>query len=298
MSFSVRSMKIKIKMKIKIAIAIFLLCSSIKAQEINIKLSGGSSGILYESAVGNGNLEFGGGLGLGYTYFLNNNWGINSGIDVLYNQNTFKLKEGITINSNEVDDQMSAFEYRVAPKKYQEKQHFVSFAIPLLLQYRTAISNQSQWYLGFGGKILFSGKQNVKASANELQLSGYYPDIDLVIDDLPSHGFGKIENWQDKTSVDLKTSLLASLETGLSFKLKEGLQLYTGIFADYGFSDLVKNTENFNIVTYAPNGIENTQANGVSENKTIVQKSNYFSAGFQLKLGFSASKPKGVKKKN
>ncbi|KAF2515002.1 PorT family protein [Flavobacterium zhairuonense] len=286
-------MKIKIKMKIKIAIAIFLLYSSIQAQETSIKISGGPSGILYESSQGNGNLKTGGGLGIGYTYFLNNHWGINTGIDVFYNQNTFKLNEGTTINSNEVDDQMSAFEYRVSPKNYQEKQHFISFAIPVLLQYRTSVSSQSQWYLGFGGKVLFPGKQNIKASADELQLSGYYPDTDLLIDNLPSHGFGKINNWEDKTSTDLKTSFLVSLETGLTFKLKENLQLYTGVFADYGFSDLAKKNENINIVLYDPNGIENTQANGVSRNKIIVQKSNYFSAGLQIKLGFSLKKTKG-----
>ncbi|WP_035652183.1 outer membrane beta-barrel protein [Flavobacterium sp. ASV13] len=285
-------MKIKTKMKIKIAIAIFLLCSSMQAQEINIKLSGGPSGILYESSEGNGNLKAGGGLGIGYIYFLNNHWGINTGVEVLYNQNSFKLNEGTTINSNEIDDQMSAFEYRVTPKNYQEKQHFISLAIPVLLQYRTPISSQSQWYLGFGGKVLFPGKQTIKASADELQLSGYYPDMDIIIDDLPSHGFGKVNNWQDKTSADLKTSFLVSLETGLTFKLKENLQLYTGIFADYGFSDLAKNTENTNIVLYDPNGIENTQANGVSGNKTLVQKNNYFSAGLQVKFGFSFKKAK------
>ncbi|WPO78268.1 outer membrane beta-barrel protein [Flavobacterium sp. KACC 22761] len=282
-------------MKIKIAIAIFLLCSSMQAQEINMKLSGGSSGILYESSEGNGNLKAGGGIGIGYTYFLNNHWGINTGIDVLYNQNTFKLNEVTTINSYEVDDQMTAFEYRVSPKNYQEKQYFVSFAIPILLQYRTEISSQSQWYLGFGGKVLFPRKQNIKASADELQLSGYYPDSDLVIDDLPSHGFGKVDNWEDKTAANLKTSFLVSLETGLTFKLKENLQLYTGVFADYGFSDLAKNTDNSNIVLYDPKGIENTQANGVSSNKTIVQNSNYFSAGLQIKLGFSFIKPKEIK---
>ncbi len=293
MSFNLRSMKIKIKMKIKIAIAIFLVCSSMQAQEVSLKLIGGPSGIIYESSEGNGNLRAGGGLGIGYTYFLNNHWGINTGLDVFYNQNTFKLNEGTTINSYEVDDQMTAFEYRVSPKNYMEKQHFISFAIPVLLHYRTAISSQSQWYLGFGGKVLFPGKQSIKASADELQLSGYYPDMDLLIDDLPSHGFGKVNNWQDNTSADLKTSFLLSLETGLTFKLKENLQLYTGVFADYGFSDLAKNIENTNIVLYDSNGIDNMQAIGVLRNKTIVQKSNYFSAGIQIKFGFSFKKAKG-----
>lgn len=290
MSFNLRSMKINIKMKIKTVIGIFLLYNSIQAQEISVKLSGGSSGILYESSLGNGDLKAGGGLGIGYTYFLNNHWGINTGIDILYNRNSFNLNEGTTLNSYEVDDQMSAFEYRVTPKNYQEKQHFISFAIPLLLQYRTSVSSQLQWYLGFGGKVLFPAKQKIKASADELQLSGYYPDMDLLIDDLPSHGFGTVNKWEDKTSAGLKPSLLASLETGLTFKLKESLQLYTGIFADYGFSDSAKSTENSNIILYDPNGIENTKAVGAAPNRRIVQKSHYFSAGIEIKLGLSIKK--------
>jgi outer membrane protein OmpA-like peptidoglycan-associated protein len=281
------------KMKIKITIAILLLLNvTIKAQELNLKINGGSSGILYDSSIGNGKLKFGGGVGIGYTYFFSKNWGLSTGIDVVYNQNSFELNDGNTISTYEIDDQTSAFEYRVTPSKYKEDQHFISAAIPLLLQYRTAFASKTQWYLGIGGKILFPGKQTVKASADELQLSGYYPDLNLLIDDLPSHGFGSVSNWQDKTKVSLEPSFLLSAETGFTFKIKEKTQLYTGVYIDYGLSDLAKNTPNLNIVAYDPNGIDNTQANGTIGNKKIVQESRYLSAGVQLKLGFSLARDK------
>lgn len=281
------------KMKIKITIAIILLFNvSMKAQELTIKLNGGPSGILYDSALGNGKLKFGGGIGVGYTYFFTNNWGISTGVEAVYNQNSFELKNGNTISNYEVDDQTSAFEYRVSPTNYKEEQHFISIAVPILLQYRTALSSQTQLYFGFGGKVLFPGKQTVKASADQLQLSGYYPDMNLLIDDLPSHGFGQVNNWKDKTTADLKTSFLLSFETGLTFKLKEKTQLYTGVYVDYGLSDLAKNATDKNIVAYDPSGINNTQANGVINNTKIVQESRYLSAGVQVKLGFSLSKEK------
>jgi outer membrane protein OmpA-like peptidoglycan-associated protein len=281
------------KMKIKIVIGLFLLYNiNTNAQEINIKLNGGLSGILYDSPVGDGELKFGGGLGVGYTHFFSNHWGIATGVDFMYNQNSFKLNDGTTISSYEVDDQTSAFEYQVTPKNYKEDQHFISFAIPVLLQYRTMMASQTQWYLGFGGKVLFPGKQTVEASASELQLSGYYPDLNLVIDDLPSHGFGKVTNWQDKTTVSLETAFLLSVETGLNFKLKDNLQLYTGVYADYGLTDLAQDTPNKNIVSYSPGGLDAVQAKGVIGNKQIVEESRYFSAGIQLKLGFMLNKNK------
>ncbi|WP_167398331.1 OmpA family protein [Flavobacterium crocinum] len=280
-------------MKIKITIAIVVFFNlTIKAQELNIKINGGPSGILYDSSIGEGKLKFGGGIGVGYTYFFSKNWGISTGIDVMYNQNSFELNDGNTINSYEVDDQTSAFEYRVTPSKYKEEQHFIAASIPLLIQYRTAFASNTQWYLGFGGKILFPGKQTVKASANQLQLSGYYPDLNLVIDDLPSHGFGQLTNWKDETKTSLDPTFLLSAETGLTFKIKEKTQLYTGIYLDYGLTNLAKETPDLNIVAYDPNGINNTQANGTIGNKRIVQDTRYLSAGIQIKLGFSLAKEK------
>ncbi|WP_294965147.1 OmpA family protein [uncultured Flavobacterium sp.] len=280
-------------MKIKATIAILLLFNvTIKAQEINFKINGGPSGILYDSNVGDGKLKFGGGIGVGYTYFFSDHWGISTGVDVSYNQNSFELNNGTTISTYEVDDQTSAFEYRVTPTNYKEDQHFIAASIPLMMQYRTSIASQTQLYFGIGGKIMFPGKQTVKASASELQLSGYYPDVNLIIDDLPSHGFGKVTNWQDKTTVSLDPAFMLSFETGLSFKLKEKTKLYTGLYVDYGLTDLAKETPNTNIVAYNPSGIDNVQANGTIGNSRIVQESRYLSAGIQLKLGFSLAKDK------
>jgi outer membrane protein OmpA-like peptidoglycan-associated protein len=280
-------------MKIKATIAILVLFSvTIKAQEINFKINGGPSGILYDSNIGDGKLKFGGGIGVGYTYFFSNHWGISTGVDVTYNQNSFELNNGTTISTYEVDDQTSAFEYQVTPTNYKEDQHFIGIAIPLMAQYRTAIASQTQLYFGVGGKIMFPGKQTVKASASELQLSGYYPDVNLLVDDLPSHGFGKVTNWQDKTTVSLDPAFMLSFETGLSFKLAEKTKLYTGLYIDYGLTDLAKETPNTNIVGYNPNGLDNIPANGTIGNSRIVQESRYLSAGIQLKLGFSLAKDK------
>lgn len=280
-------------MKVKIIIAIAVLFNvTIKAQELNVKINGASSGILYGSSIGNGKLKFGAGIGFGYTYFFTSHWGITTGIDVNYNQNSFELSDGNTINTYEVDDQTSAFEYRVTPSKYEEEQHFISAAIPLLMQYRTAFTSNTQWYLGFGGKILFPGKQTIKASADQLLLSGYYLDLNLLVDDLPSHGFGQVTNWKDETKASLDPTFLLSLEMGLTFKIKKNTLLYTGVYVDYGLTNLSSETPDTNITAYDPNGITNTQANGTIGNKKIVQDTRYLSAGVQLKLGFSLAKDK------
>lgn len=81
-----------------------------------------------------------------------------------------------------------------------------------------------------------------------------------------------------------------SAEAGLCFKLKPGLNLYTGVYADYGITDLQKTGNTANLVSYDPEGIVNTNANGVLANDTFIDKSKLFAAGIQMKLGFSLRK--------
>lgn len=281
-------------MKIKTIAGLFLLgITSVQAQELSVKINGGLSGIQYDSPMGDSTLKFGGGLGLGYTYFLNTHWGVLAGVEAQYNSNEFVLYDNQKFSSYEIDGLGSAFEYRVTPKEYKETQHFLSFAIPIMLQYRTPLSNKAAVYLAIGGKFLIPSKLKTTASAEELALSGYYPDFNLELDNLPSHGYGTLTNWKEDTNVTLKASVLLSMEGGLTFKLKEGMQLYTGIYADYGLSDLQnKDKANKNLVTYSPEGIAMVRANGVLMTESVVDRSNYLSAGIQVKLGFTLGKNK------
>ena len=278
-------------MKVTYFLIILILCMlSTEAQEITIKATGGISGIDYQSPIGNGEEKAGFGLGVGYTYFFNDHWGITSGIEASLNRNTFELFNGTTITTLEIDDQASAFEYSVAPTGYEENQYFWSFAIPVMLHYKTHISTNTGIYIGAGVKSMIPTKQHIDASADKLTVTGYYPDLNLVFDDLSVHGFGDVNNWQDETKVALKPSFLASAEAGLFFKLKKKMNLYTGLYFDYGMSDLQKDNQTKNLVTYSNNGTSSVKANGVMSTENSIDKNRYFALGFQVKLGFDLRK--------
>ena len=280
-------------MRITIFAALFLAgMTSGHAQELSLSVHGGVSGLSYKTDMGDGTLGFGGGIGLGYTHYFNNHWGILTGIEARYSSNTFELDDNVQFLSNEIDDQGSAFEYRVSTSGYEEDQKFYSLGIPLMLQYRGMISNRTGFYIGLGGKVLFSQKLDSEASSKTMSLSGYYPDLNLEIDDLPAHGFGTINNWAADSKVSLKTSILLSVEGGLTFKLKENLKLYTGIYADYGLTDMQEDSRTNNIVSYNSQSLEGAVSNGVLSTESIVEESHYFSAGAQLKLGFRLGKSK------
>lgn len=273
-------------MKLKIVAAVLIGCmAKLEAQELTFKVSGGLSGLNYDGVLVDEALGFGAGLGVGYTQFLNSNWGILTGLDLQYSSNSLSVQDQ-TFTNYEVDSRTSAFEYRVNTQGYKEKQDFISLAIPVFLQYRTVFSSKTTGYVNFGGKLLLPGKQHIDAQANTLALSGYYPDSNLEIDDLPNHGFGSLTNWSDKTEVSLKTAVLLSVETGLAFKFKEQT-LYTGLYFDYGLNNMLSKDASENIVSYAPQDVEMIQANSISTNRDLVDKARYVSAGVQLKWGFS-----------
>ncbi|PKV49865.1 outer membrane protein with beta-barrel domain [Aquimarina sp. MAR_2010_214] len=275
-------------MKLKVIIGLCLFCTLIgHTQEFVLKTSSGLSGILYDDLNGKGTIGFGGGLGVGYTYFLNAHWGILTGAEIAYNQNQYKLNTDEVISTPKIDDYRSAFYYQVKTTGYKEDQSFVSVAIPLIVQYRSLISNKTEFYFGVGGKLLLPTNQQVSASAATIATSGYYPDLNLEIDDLPNHGFGILNNWEDKGSLSLKPSVLLSLEGGLSFSLKKGTKLYTGIYADYGLTDLQDHNSTKNLVTYNLNGLDDIAVNGILAANNTVKHSKYLSAGIQIKLGIN-----------
>lgn len=122
-----------------------------------------------------------------------------------------------------------------------------------------------------------------------MAVSGYYPDTNLLIDDLPNYGFGSLTNWDDKTKESLRTAVLLSIETGLAFKIKEQT-LYTGLYFDYGLGNMLPKGTSENIVSYSTQDVELIQANSVLTNQEIVDRANYISAGIQLKWGFTLKK--------
>lgn len=279
-------------MKINIWFALFIgALTATTAQELTIKANGGVSTINYTSESGSGDSKFGGGLGIGYTYYFAKSWGVTTGIDFNYYASDFTLDDNSTITSYEIDDQTSAFQYRVTPTGYKEAQHFYGVSVPLLLQYRSDTGNATGFYFGVGGKVVFPTRQKADVDVQSMQLNGYYPDLNLEIDDLPNHGFGTLTNYRGTAKNKLKTSVALSMEAGLYFKLKPTLNLYTGVYADYGITDLHKSA-NANIVSYSQEGIDKVTSNGVMGANNLIEKSKLFAAGLQVKLGFSLNKNK------
>lgn len=282
-----------------------LLAGALYAQEISIYADLGISGQKQKITAGNNSIVRPGvSLGVAYTHFFNKNWGLLSGIAFGLHNNKYTINNETALKTTETDSESSTFEYRIKTKDYVEKQQLTTLGIPLLLQYRThrtkpdkkqksaedntgaseeRTAQKVQFYVNGGVKLLVPITSTAKVSAKEIVSSAYYPDKNLEIKDLPTHGFGTINNEKSTINYKTKLGLALSLGTGVSFKLAK-MKLYTGVFADYGLNNLLK-AKSGSLLSYAPSGLGNTKIAGAL-NTEEVKSAKILSYGIQLRLAF------------
>ncbi len=272
-----------------IALCLTAIITRSGAQELGIELNGGLQGT--RSRLQNGQYKQlpGGSLGLSYIFSLNCRWGLRTGIIGGIYRTQATLRDGVVFTSDQVDDAGSAFQYNVKTEGYKEIQRFFVASIPLLLQYHTVGSRQ--WYFEAGGKVLVPFNTSIQVSAQQLTLSGYYPDFNLDVSNLPQHGFGALNNWKGSTTSKLKPGVALSAATGLSFILSPGTRLYTGLFGDFSISDLKDKNGNMPLLTYSPTGINGVKANSVLNMQNGGQVT-LLSFGLQVRIGFGSTKVK------
>lgn len=275
---------------ITIGVCMAFVCA--RAQEWSIELDGGLQGLQYDLPGAKVKQQLGGSLGLQYTFFFGKHFGLVTGINGgLYNTKT-TLNDGTILSTPQIDETGSAFQYNVKTVNYSEKQKFIALNIPIMFQYHT--SGDTQWYMNLGGKVFLPFNLNAKATADQLALSGDYPDSNIDVDDLPQHGFGTVSNWSGKTDYKLKPTVTASAATGISFKLGNGTRLYTGLYFDYGLTDMRNKDEQLSLVDYTAGGLQqNVKSNSVLKIQETgdVKLLGY---GVQVRFWFGKKKPKPV----
>jgi OOP family OmpA-OmpF porin len=273
-----------------IAACLIAVITQVGAQGLSIGLDGGLQGMQYRLPDGADKLLPGGSLDLLYTFRLKGPWNLITGLTAGVYRTRATLPDGFAFNNYQVDDEGSAFQYSMKTEGYKETQRFFAAGIPLLLQYHSA-GARMQWYVNGGGKILLPSTANIAISARQLTLSGYYPDYNIYVSNLPQHGFGVLNNWKTSATADLKPSAVLSAATGLSFPLGNGMRLYTGLYVDYGLTTLKGRNDSLPLVTYSPAGISGIKESSVL-NMSNTGQATLFAIGLQVRISLEKVRSK------
>jgi len=267
-----------------------LFAAQADAQEFGVELNGGWQGMRYSLQNGQSRTQPAGSLGLNYVFPLNSSIGLLTGISCGLYRTRAVLQDGEAFTTGEVDNSGSAFEYKEKFTGYEEAQRFFAASIPLLLQYRSS-GTGLQWYFDGGAKVFVPFSTSVQASAKQLELSGYYPDFNIEVSDLPQHGFGTINSWKGNATAKLRSAVALSIAGGVRLDLSPGKCLYAGVYVDYGLTGLKGKNDSMPLVSYSSTGVTGIQAGSVLNSRGIGRVS-LMAIGIQLRLGFGAGRSK------
>ncbi len=275
------------KLLIAIGLLTILFEGKIQAQ-FSICVNTGLSGLQYKSQYGKSKILPSLGAEIGYTKVFSNHWALLTGIGVTRYATDATVTNGSTLIQNQVDDVGAAFEYRDKPTEYMETQRLYGVNIPLMMQYRTGNEKKVQWYFNAGARFIAPLDLSVKATAQQIDLSGYYPDVNLTINELQQHGFGTVYNWSKETKYVLKPTVAATAGTGVSFTLGNGDKFYVGVYGTYGLTDMKKVTD-MPLVSYNAPISSGVLANSVLSTNGV-NKVRIFDVGIQLKMELGRKK--------
>lgn len=263
-----------------------LLCGVAQAQEkgnyFYVNAGGGLHNIDYKLANGTVKNSLGFTGNLGWNYFFTSHLGFGIGLGV----QTYKAVATLNYmtSNTAVDADGDAYKYRIYYADWQETQNMVSLDIPLGFSYQTKFNDKSGMMFTLGAKISVPVKSSFKSTAGEINTKGYYPQWNVELGNMPQHDFYTLKSiTASKFSANTSYSVYADL--GYLHNLSKNMDLYLGIYGNYGLNNLIKPTNNF---VYQQGGTYN----GVMSSDQLA-KANLFSAG--IKIGINLHLPSKVK---
>ena len=144
--------------------------------ELSVTGGLGLSTLKFDVDKGDRNSKMGGLLGIGYSYFINDNFGINTGLEV-----TLYSSEG-TLNSftdsYKAVDSDGEFIFNTSVSDYKEKQRSAYLNIPLMGQYQLPVMADHKFYIAAGAKFGIPLSGSYKTSGANFETTGTFTQIE------------------------------------------------------------------------------------------------------------------------
>ena len=150
----------------KIIIIACLLTALLPVQsfaQFSVAVNAGLAGLKYKIADGKSKIKPSIGVDLGFTRTFTKHWGFVTGMGIMQYNTDASMANGSTASEMQVDDMGAGFRYSVKTTGYKETQRFTAVNIPLMLQYRTAKPEKTQWFFNGGAKLILPFNTKIKA---------------------------------------------------------------------------------------------------------------------------------------
>jgi outer membrane protein OmpA-like peptidoglycan-associated protein len=243
--------------------------------EFTINGFGGLSTLKYSIDGMDVSKGFAGGGGLGYNLFFSDHWGLTTGIEAAMYKTTAKADKMTSgqIVSYYDEDYLATFNIG----NFKETQRTWMLQVPLMINWLAPLNaaKTTHFYLSAGGRLgyAFEGKYKQSGKTTSYQ-SAQFSDNGTYLSD--PHSMGAYSD--NRTMKFAKWNGILSAELGLRWKLGSCTALYTGIYADYGLTNMSPDASNTSLLSI-PAGDHPQEVQGLGRSYSVLQahKADYMS---------------------
>ena len=174
---------------------------------------------------------------LAFSHFFTPTIGIQTGIGL----QTFSSLSilNLTESSSAIDSDGDSYIHNSKFNNWQENQQVIFVEIPLTAQFKHKFNDKIGLLGTAGAKVSIPVNASYKTTGGEIVTSGYYPQYNIELTDLPQHGFTTItQSYTGKYSFN--PAFMAIAELGGTYKLSEKIDLYVGGYLNYGLNNMLK----------------------------------------------------------
>ena len=190
----------------------------------------------------------GGGGGFGMIVHLNKHWGFSTGLEAAWYRAKISAIDGLIMSYEIVNPEDRLFFNK---NNFVETQEVIALELPLALQFMTPFgaAKRHNFYVEAGGRLSYALKAGyVQNQSEKITAALWKKDKGFVS---ASGGAEEINPfWKDHKSpelekryegkLDMGLNLMGTLETGVRWRLGQGMGLYTGIYANLGIINPIK----------------------------------------------------------
>jgi OmpA-OmpF porin, OOP family len=270
-------------MKKQIIILISLVISTLtQAQEtgnyLHFNAGTGQHNLSYSLQDGTQAVQSGYSANIAFSHFFTSSIGLQTGIGI----QTFSALSTLNLieSTPAIDSDGDIYVFKSDFKNWQENQQVIFFEVPLTGQFKHKFNDKIGLLVTAGAKISIPVNATYKTTGGEIVTSGYYPQYNIELTDMPQHGFTTItQSHTGKYS--LNPAYMAIAELGGTYKISERIDFYAGAYFNYGLNNLLKpDTKMLYLVDGTYNGVLGTyQTTGVKPFSIGIK------LGLYLKLG-------------
>lgn len=223
---------------IYISLTICILLPAQKSENfLNFSIGGGQHNLSYSLKDGIQTPETGFIANLAFSHFFTPKLGLLSGVGIQTFSSVSTLN--LTESTPAIDTDMDIYVHNAKFNNWLEKQQVMFVEIPLAGQFKQRINDKISMLLSLGAKLSIPVSAAYKTTGGEIVTTGYYPQYNIELSNLPNHGFSTItKSFTGKYSLNPLYSAIAEL--GASYKLTEKIDLHAGGYFNYGLNNILK----------------------------------------------------------